>query len=75
MRGGIPERRRSIVFSILQRGIDRGEVRPDIEVVADMLSGMIVMRVLLTGGSVTPHLVHAAVDTILDGIATDAARR
>jgi AcrR family transcriptional regulator len=77
VRAGILERRRAIVFAILQRGIDRGEVRPDIdiELVADMLSGTIVMRVLLTGGSLTPHLMHAAVDTILDGIATDAGPR
>ena len=61
------------MFSILQRGIERGEVRPDIdlEVVADMLSGIVVMRVLLTGGPVTPHLMRAAVDAILDGIGTD----
>ena len=73
VRAGILDRRQGVVFSILQRGIERGEVRPDIdlEVVADMLSGIVVMRVLLTGGPVTPHLMRAAVDAILDGIGTD----
>ena len=72
VRAGILEHRRSVVFAILQRGIERGEVRPDIdiEIVADMLGGTVVMRVLLTGGAVTPHLIRTAVDTILDGIAT-----
>ena len=57
VRAGILEHRRSVVFAILQRGIERGEVRPDIdiEVVADMLGGTVVMRVLLTGAPPPPH--------------------
>jgi len=37
-----------------------------------MLSGPVVMRVLLTGGAITPRLVRKVVDTILDGIAVRA---
>ncbi len=71
VRAGIVEHRRSFVFAILERGIELGEIRRDVdvEVVADMLAGPIVMRVLLTGGAVTPRLVLKVVDTMLDGIA------
>ena len=70
VRVGLLEHRRSIVYAILERGIERGEVQPDIdlEMVGDLLGGAVVMRVLLTGGSVTPTFVREAVDTILDGI-------
>ena len=71
VRTGILEHRREIVFAILERGIQRGEIRPDVdvEVVADMLGGTVVMRVLLTGGAVTPKLIRSAVDTLVDGAA------
>ncbi len=71
VRTGILEHRRSFVFAILKRGIELGEIRPDVdmEVLADMLGGPVVMRVLLTGGSITPRLVRKVVDTMLDGIA------
>ncbi|HTG47164.1 MAG TPA: TetR/AcrR family transcriptional regulator [Actinomycetota bacterium] len=71
VRAGLLQHRRGHVAGILERGIERGEVRSDVdlEVVADMLGGLIVMRVLLTGGSVNPALVRSAVDTVLDGIA------
>jgi AcrR family transcriptional regulator len=70
VRTEILEHRRSFVFAILKRGIERGEIRQDVdvEVVADMLSGPVVMRVLLTGGAITPRLVRTVVDTMLDGI-------
>lgn len=71
VRTGILEHCRSFVFAILKRGIELGEIRQDVdvEVVADMLGGPMVMRVLLTGGAITPLLVRKVVDTMLDGIA------
>jgi AcrR family transcriptional regulator len=71
VRAGILEQRRGLLRSILRRGIERGEIRPDadIEVVADMLGGAIVTRVLLTGAPVSPHLVRTSVDVALGGIA------
>ena len=71
VRTGILEHRRSFVFAILRRGIELGEIRPDVdvEVVADMLGGPVVMRSLLTGGAITPRLVRKVIDTMLDGIA------
>jgi hypothetical protein len=71
VRTGILEHRRSFVFAILKRGMELGEIRPDVdvEVVADMLGGPVVMRVLLTGDPITPRMVRRVVDTMLDGIA------
>jgi AcrR family transcriptional regulator len=70
VRAGILEHRRGLLRSILNRGIERGEIRPDsdIEVVADMLGGAIVTRVLLTGGPVSPQIVRTTVDVALGGI-------
>lgn len=72
VRAGILEHRRELIRAILHRGIDRGEIRPDVdvEVVADMLGGAVVMRVLLTGGTVSSQLARAAVDVALEGAAT-----
>jgi AcrR family transcriptional regulator len=70
VRAGLLEHRRSIVYAILERGIERGEIRADIdlELVADLLGGAVVTRVLLTGGPVTPRFVRGVVDTVMDGI-------
>jgi AcrR family transcriptional regulator len=77
VRVGLLEHRRSIVYATLDRGIERGEIRSDIdrEVVGDLLGGPVVMRILLTGGSVAPKFVREAVDTVLGGIGTRRAGR
>ena len=73
--GAVRERlvanRRHVVFDIIERGIERGEIRPDVdvEVIADLLGGPIVMRTLLTGRPVTTRLVRQIVTTVLDGAA------
>ena len=61
----------TIVFDIIERGIERGEIRPDVdvEVIADLLGGPIVMRTLITGRPVTTRLVRQIVTTVLDGAA------
>jgi AcrR family transcriptional regulator len=76
VRNGILEHRRSFVFAVLSRGVELGEIRPDVDVelVADMLAGPMVMRILLTGGAITPRLVRQIVDTMLDGIAVRSLR-
>jgi AcrR family transcriptional regulator len=63
--------RRQFVFDLIERGIARGEVRSDVDVelVADLLSGPIVMRTLLTGRPVTPRLAREIVALVLDGAA------
>jgi AcrR family transcriptional regulator len=57
--------------AIIRRGIERGELRADIDVdlVLDMLIGTVVYRNLITGGDLTPGAVERAVDQVLDGVA------
>jgi AcrR family transcriptional regulator len=76
VRVGLLEHRRSIVYAILDRGIERGEIRSDIdrELVSDLLGGPFVMRILLTGSSVAPRFVREAVDTVLGGIGTHLSK-
>jgi hypothetical protein len=52
--------RRAAIATILERGIARGELRPDIDldIVGDMIIGPMIARVLVSGGD--PH--------VLDGI-------
>jgi AcrR family transcriptional regulator len=75
VRRGLLEHRRSIVIAILRRGIERREIRSDVDldVVADLFGGPVVMRVLLTGGPISARLAHRIVDTVLDGAAPHQA--
>lgn len=69
VRIGLISSRRQVVFGLLERGIARGEIRPDVDVelVADLLGGPIVSRTLLTGRPVTPRLAREIVTLVLDG--------
>lgn len=67
------ERRRDITRAVVRRGIDSGEVRPDIDVelVVALISGPLTMMLL---GSAPPRLDYDGlaehlIDTIFDGIA------
>lgn len=64
--------RRAESTMMIQRGIDRGEVRPDVdlELVLDMLIGTIVYRTTISGGELTEAVAERAVDQVLRGIAT-----
>lgn len=71
MRDAVLTKRRALVFGLIERGIERGELRPDldVELVADVLGGPIFMRILLTGAPVKPRLAREIVDLVLDGAA------
>lgn len=71
MRDAVLTKRRAVVFGLIERGIERGELRPDldVELVADVLGGPIFMRILLTGAPVKPRLAREIVDLVLDGAA------
>jgi AcrR family transcriptional regulator len=66
--------RRAAIATILRRGIERGELRADIdiEVVSDMLIGPMIARVLTSGGD--PRAIEGLPmriwDTLASGIAT-----
>jgi AcrR family transcriptional regulator len=76
VRTGLVSSRRQFVFDLIERGIARGEIRPDVDVelVADLLSGPIVMRTLLTGRPVTTRVANEIVALVLDGAAVRDAR-
>ncbi len=76
VRSGLLSKRRDNVFALIERGKARGEVRPDadVEVIADLLSGPIVMRRMITGRPVNARFVRQIVTTVLDGAARRHAR-
>jgi AcrR family transcriptional regulator len=67
---GYVAERREIPRQALLRGIERGELRPDIDVdlVLDMLSGPVFQRVLMTQMPLTDALLEDAVDAVLRGV-------
>lgn len=64
--------RRQLVASVVQRGIDRGELPPgtDPMLITDLVTGALFQRVLVTGQPVTDAYVEAMVDQVLgfDGV-------
>ena len=76
VRTGIVAQRRKVIFAALERGIVRGEIRPDVdvEIIADLLGGPVVIRRLLTGRPVTARFVREVVDMVLDGAAAGEDR-
>jgi AcrR family transcriptional regulator len=70
VREGLLKPNREVVLAMLQRGIDTGEFRPDVnlEVVADLLVGPTFFRILVSGAEVTPELASDTVDLVLRGI-------
>ncbi|MFJ3902187.1 TetR/AcrR family transcriptional regulator [Streptomyces sp. NPDC090025] len=65
------EPRRRIGLDAIRRGMDRGEIRADldIEVVNDLLTGPMLSRVVLRPGSdLKPGLAEQFVDSVLEGI-------
>lgn len=67
---GFVAERRKISHLVLTRGIERGELRPDIDVdlVIDLVAGPVFNRVFMTQLPLDDALLEAAVDTVLRGI-------
>ena len=65
---------RRIMIEILQRGISRGELRPDIdlELTADLMYGPLAYRFLITGAPLNARLADKVVDAALLGSAPRA---
>ena len=59
--------RRASVWEALQRGIDRGELRPDVDFafVSDLLTGPLFYRKLVRGEALDPRLVEETVNVVL----------
>ena len=62
-------KRRETAYELLREGVAAGELRADLdlELASDALVGPIMLRVLLTGGRVTPALAATLVDAFYDG--------
>ncbi|MBT2207112.1 TetR/AcrR family transcriptional regulator [Actinomadura sp. NEAU-AAG7] len=68
--------RRATTAAALRRGVDRGDLRPDIDVdlLLDMLASTTYYRVLFGHLPVTPELAGDVVGVILSGVATERWR-
>jgi AcrR family transcriptional regulator len=71
VREGFLKRRRSALATVLERGVERGDLRPDldIELALDVLAGPLFYRLLITGGSIDNKLADGVTELILRGFA------
>jgi AcrR family transcriptional regulator len=70
-------RRRAALQEVLQRGIERGDLRRDldIELALDVLGGPLFYRLLITGGPIDEQLADGVVELILRGLAPQTTSR
>lgn len=64
-------RRRAALRAVLERGVQRGDLRRDLdfELALDVLGGAIFYRLLVTGGPIDERLAEGIVELILGGFA------
>ena len=69
--------RRAALAGVLQRGVERGDLRPDldVELALDVLGGPLFYRLLITGGPLDEQLAEGVADLIVRGFAPDARSR
>ena len=77
VRDGFLAGRRSVLSEVLRRGVERGDLRPDLdlELALDVLGGPLFYRLLVTGGPLDERLAEGVADLILRGFAPDERRR
>lgn len=75
VREGFLASRREALRSVLQRAIERGELRADcdLELTLDFLGGPLFYRLLVTGGPLDDRLAEGTVEIMLRGIARTPA--
>ena len=69
----VPERRRAMLAA-LERGVERGEIRPDADlgVAVDTLHGAVFYRLLLSGERLDEEFAERVADQVLNGIGARA---
>jgi AcrR family transcriptional regulator len=69
--------RRAALAGVLERGVERGDLRPDldVELALDVLGGPLFYRLLITGGPLDEQLAEGVADLIMRGFAPDAPSR
>ncbi len=77
VREGFLARRRDALSAVLERGIDRGDLRADLdrELALDVLGGPLFYRLLITGGPIDEQLAEGVVELILRGFASPTSSR
>jgi AcrR family transcriptional regulator len=77
VRDGFLAGRRAALAEVLRRGIERGDLRPglDLELALDVLGGPLFYRLLVTGGPIDEQLAEGIADLILSGFAPEARPR
>jgi AcrR family transcriptional regulator len=68
--------RRGALGEALRRGVERGDLRPDldVELALDVLGGPLFYRLLVTGGPIDEQLGAGVADLILRGFSSDESR-
>jgi len=76
VRDGFLAGRRAALTDVLRRGVERGELRPDLdaELALDVLGGPLFYRLLVTGGPIDEQLAAGVADLILRGFSPDESR-
>jgi AcrR family transcriptional regulator len=69
--------RRAALAAVLERGVERGDLRPDldVELALDVLGGPLFYRLLITGGPLDEQLAEGVADLIIRGFAPEAPSR
>ena len=76
VRDGFLAGRRAALGEVLRRGVERGDLRPDLdlELALDVLGGPLFYRLLVTGGPIDEQLAEGVADLILRGFSPDEFR-
>lgn len=76
VRDGFVAGRRAALGEVLRRGVERGELRPDLdlELALDVLGGPLFYRLLVTGGPLDDRLAESVTDLILRGFAPEPSQ-
>jgi AcrR family transcriptional regulator len=76
VREGFLAARRAALSEVLRRGVERGDLRPDLdlELALDVLGGPLFYRLLVTGGPLDEQLAEGVAELILRGFAPDEPR-
>jgi AcrR family transcriptional regulator len=71
VRDGFLSQRRAALRAVLDRGVARGDLRPDldVELALDVLGGALFYRLLVTGGPIDGDLAEGVAELILRGFA------
>jgi AcrR family transcriptional regulator len=77
VRDGFLAKRRAALAEVLRRGIERGDLRRDldVELALDVLGGPLFYRLLITGGPIDEKLAENVAELILRGFAPDESTR